>query len=246
MNALRHPPSAAWKSLKVAVFAASLWPFAALVAGAFGLAGFDLGANPVEALIHGTGIWALNFLLITLAVTPLRRLSGWNWLIRFRRMLGLFAFFYASMHFTAYAVIDQRLDLGVIVEDILQRPFITIGMLGLLLLLPLAVTSTRGMVRRLGRHWQRLHRLVYVIAPLGVWHFYWQEKQDVREPLVYAAMLAALLLFRVIRRRRVVTRDRSQSPRAVVPVATAVRDRMTTSFSARSAGSSGMKPRSAR
>ena len=224
VNALRHPPPAAWKSLKVAVFAASLWPFGSLAAGAFGLAGFDLGANPVEALIHGTGKWALNFLLITLAVTPLRWLTGWNWLVRFRRMLGLFAFFYACMHFTSYAIIDQRLDVGVIVEDVLQRPYITIGMLALLLLIPLAATSTKGMMRRLGRQWQRLHRLVYLIAPLGVWHFYWQEKQDVLEPLIYASILAGLLLFRVIRRRREVTRNRTHSPRAVVPVATAVRD----------------------
>ncbi len=224
MNALRHPPPAAWKSLKVAVFAASLWPFATFVAGAFGVAGFDLGANPVETLIHGTGIWALNFLLITLAVTPLRRLSGWNWLIKFRRMLGLFAFFYACMHFTAYAVIDQRLALGIIVEDIVQRPYITIGMLGLLLLIPLAVTSTRGMVRRLGRHWQRLHRLVYLIAPLGVWHFYWQEKQDVLEPLIYAAILGGLLLYRIIHRRREAARSRLQSLRAVAPGVTAASD----------------------
>lgn len=205
MRALANPPPSVWKSLKVAIFLASLAPFALLLAGAFGVAGADLGANPVEALIHRNGKWGLNFLLLTLAVTPLRRLTGWNWLIRFRRMLGLFAFFYLSMHFLAYALVDQRLDVGRIVEDIVERPYITIGMLGLVLLVPLALTSTRGMVRRLGKRWQTLHRLVYPIAILGVWHFWWQVKQDLREPLIYAAILAALLGFRVVwrwRRRR--------------------------------------------
>ena len=199
---LVNPPPAVWKSLKVAVFAASLIPFALLLAGAFGVGGADLGANPVEALIHRNGKWGLNFLLITLAVTPLRRLTGWNWLIRFRRMLGLFAFFYLTMHFLAYALVDHRLDLGRIVEDIVQRPFITIGLLALVLLIPLALTSTRGMVRRLGRRWQQLHRLVYVVAILGVWHFWWQVKQDVFEPAVYAAVLVVLLGYRVVSGRR--------------------------------------------
>ncbi len=223
-DVLRNPPAWAWKSLKVAVFLASLGPFGLLVAGAFGVGGVSLGANPVEALIHRSGEWTLNFLLITLAVTPLRRLTGWNWLIRFRRMLGLFAFFYAVSHFTAYAVIDQRLALGVIVEDVLNRPYITIGMAALLMLIPLAVTSTRGMVRRLGRRWQILHRLVYLIAPLGVWHFYWQEKQDVLEPLVYAAVLAVLLGYRIVSRRRRLPPPRRQSLRADVTASTAVSD----------------------
>jgi sulfoxide reductase heme-binding subunit YedZ len=224
MDALRNPPPWAWKSLKVAVFLASLWPFGLLVAGAFGVAGVSLGANPVEALIHRSGKWGLNFLLITLAVTPLRRLTGWNWLIRFRRMLGLFAFFYAVVHFTVYAVIDQRLALGVIVEDILERPYITVGMTALLMLIPLAATSTKGMVRRLGRRWQRLHRLIYVIAPLGVWHYYWQEKQDVLEPLIYAAVLAFLLGYRIAYRRRRLPPARRQSLRADVAAPTAVSD----------------------
>jgi sulfoxide reductase heme-binding subunit YedZ len=204
VDILRNPPPAAWKSLKVAVFVASLVPFGLLVAGAFGVGGADLGANPVEALIHRNGKWGLNFLLITLAITPLRRLTGWNWLIRFRRMLGLFAFFYILMHFVSYAVIDHRLNFDRIVEDVVERPYITLGMLGLTLLIPLAATSTRGMVRRLGRRWQQLHRLVYPIAILGVWHFWWQVKQDIREPLIYASILAVLLGFRLVWRWRTV------------------------------------------
>ncbi len=128
------------------------------------MAGLGLGANPIEELLHELGRWGLKFLLLTLAVTPLRRWTGWNWLIRFRRMLGLFAFFYVVLHFTVYAVLDQGLDISAIIEDILKRPYITLGMAGLLMLIPLAVTSTRGMMRRLGKRWQKLHRLVYVIA----------------------------------------------------------------------------------
>ena len=209
MNTIRNPSPLFLKSLKVAVFALCLLPFALLAAGAFGVAGYDLGANPVEALSHGTGKWGLRFLLITLAVTPVRRLSGLNWVIRFRRMLGLFAFFYLVLHFASYALIDQRLDLGAILEDIVQRPFITIGMTALLLLVPLAATSTKGMMRRLGKRWQKLHRLIYPIAVLGVWHFYWQVKQDTLEPLIYAGILAVLLASRLFFRRR----------RARVPVA---------------------------
>ncbi len=201
-RSLANPPPAIWKSLKVAVFGASLIPFALLAAGAFGVGGADLGANPVEALIHRNGKWGLNFLLITLAITPLRRLTGWNWLIRFRRMLGLFAFFYLTMHLLSYAVVDHRLDWARIVEDVVERPFITLGMLAFVLLIPLAVTSTRGMVRRLGRRWQQLHRLVYPIAVLGVWHFWWQVKQDILEPAVYAGVLVVLLGYRLVARRR--------------------------------------------
>ena len=205
---------AALRGLKVAVFLLCLGPLAVMVAAAFGVAGLGLGANPVEELIARTGGWGLKFLLITLAVTPLRRLTGRHWLIRFRRMLGLFAFFYLVLHFVAYAVIDQRLDLGVIVEDVLERPFITLGMTGLLLLVPLAVTSTNAMMRRLGRRWQALHRLVYVVAVLGVWHFWWQVKQDIREPLAYAAVLAALLGYRLWHRGRgrASRRDRPPAP----------------------------------
>lgn len=190
------------RAIKTALFVLCTLPFIGMVMAAFGIAGLSLGANPVEALIHEAGLWGLRLLLLTLAVTPLRRLSGWNWLIRLRRMLGLFAFFYVFVHFLSYAVIDQRLALGPIVEDIIERPFITIGMAGLLLLLPLAMTSTNAMMRRLGRRWQQLHRAIYPIAILGVWHFWWQVKEDIREPLIYAAILAFLLGFRLWTRQR--------------------------------------------
>lgn len=190
------------RAIKVVVFVLCLLPLARLVLEAFGVAGLGLGANPVEELIHRLGKWGLNFLLVTLAVTPLRRLSGWNWLIRLRRMLGLFAFFYLLLHFLAYAGLDQRFDLAVILEDIVERPFITLGMTALVLLLPLALTSTNAMMRRLGRRWRQLHRLVYPIAILGVWHFYWQVKLDTLEALIYAAVLAALLGFRLVDWRR--------------------------------------------
>ena len=183
--------------LKALVFLLCLVPLAKLALEIFGLAGMSLGANPIEELIHRLGIWGLNFLLITLAVTPLRRLTGKSWLLRFRRMLGLFAFFYVLMHFLTYAGLDQRFDLPVIFEDIAERPFITVGFTAFLLLIPLAATSTNAMMKRLGRRWQKLHRLVYVIAVLGVVHFYWQVKLDTLEPLIYAAILAALLGYRL-------------------------------------------------
>ena len=183
--------------LKLPVFLLCLLPAAKLVAEAFGLWGLSLGANPVEELIHRLGWWGLAFLLITLAVTPLRRLSGRAWLLRFRRMLGLFAFFYVTLHFLAYAGIDQRFTLGYIVDDVVERPYITIGFLAFLLLLPLAATSTRGMMRRLGPRWKILHRSVYVIAVLGAWHFYWLVKADLLEPLVFGSILALLLGYRL-------------------------------------------------
>jgi sulfoxide reductase heme-binding subunit YedZ len=183
--------------LKILLFLLCLAPLAKLVLETLAVGGLSLGANPVEELIHRLGIWGLNFLLITLAVTPLRRISGMNWLLRFRRMLGLFAFFYVLMHFLTYAGLDQRFDLVAIFEDVAERPYITIGFTALVLLIPLAVTSTNAMMRRLGRRWQKLHRLVYVIAILGVWHFYWQVKLDTLEALVYAAILAVLLGYRL-------------------------------------------------
>ena len=179
---------------KPLVFAASLLPLAWI----FWLGWQDqLGANPVEALSHRTGDWSLRFLLLTLAVTPLRRLSGWNWLQKFRRMLGLFAFFYVCLHFGVYLIFDQFFDWRAIVEDVAKRPYITVGFAGLLLLIPLAVTSTHGMIRRLGRNWQRLHRLIYLIGGLGVLHYLWLVKADLGEPLVYAGVLAALLGYRL-------------------------------------------------
>jgi len=183
--------------LKVLLFLFCLVPLAKLALETFGVAGMSLGANPVEELIHRFGIWGLNFLLITLAVTPLCRLTGKGWLLRFRRMLGLFAFFYVLMHFLTYAGLDQHFDLPLIFEDIAERPFITVGFTAFLLLIPLALTSTNAMMKRLGRRWQKLHRLVYLIAILGVVHFYWQVKLDTLEPLIYAAILAALLGYRL-------------------------------------------------
>ena len=182
--------------LKPAIFLLCVLPLARLLAGAFGLAGVSLGANPVDTVLDTCGKWTLNLLLITLCVTPLRDITRVNPLIRVRRMLGLFAFTYAVLHFTTYLVLDLRLDFAGLGADIAKRPYITVGFTALLLLIPLAVTSTNRMMRRLGRRWQKLHRLVYVIAMLGVLHYYWQVKADVREPLVYAAILAVLLGYR--------------------------------------------------
>jgi methionine sulfoxide reductase heme-binding subunit len=186
---------------KPLVFVACLLPLAWLVCGAFGWLGFDLGPDPVKKLEHECGKTALNLLLLTLAVSPVRELAGLPQLLRLRRMLGLFAFFYAGVHFTAYLVLDLELNLPLLGADIVKRPYITVGFTALLLLIPLALTSTNRMMRRLGRSWQRLHRLIYLIAVLGVWHFYWQVKRDVREPLIYAVVLALLLGYRVLRAR---------------------------------------------
>jgi methionine sulfoxide reductase heme-binding subunit len=186
---------------KPLVFVAGLAPLVWLACGAFGWFGASLGADPVKKLEHECGKTALNFLLITLAVTPVRNLLGLPQLLRLRRMLGLFAFFYAVTHFTVYLVLDLELNWSMLGADIAKRPYITIGFTALVLLVPLAATSTNGMMRRLGRRWTSLHRLVYVIAILGVWHFYWQVKRDVREPLLYAGILALLLLYRVVRAR---------------------------------------------
>lgn len=185
-----------WKPL---VFALCLLPAALVVTDAFEITG-GLGANPVEAIQDRFGIWGLRFIMTTLAVTPLRQLAGWNWLARFRRMLGLFAFFYVFMHFLTWLILDQGLLLSAIVEDIAERPFITIGFTALLLLLAMAGTSTNGVRRRMGRRWQQLHYSVYAVGILGVWHFWWQVKLDTREPAVYAAILALLLGFRLYRR----------------------------------------------
>ena len=191
-----------WKPL---VFAFCLAPLVLLVTDALELTG-RLGANPVEEIQDRFGIWALRFIMITLAVTPLRRITGWNWLARFRRMFGLFTFFYVLMHFVTWLVLDQGLLLSAILEDLTERPFITIGFAALLLLTALAATSTNAARRRLGRRWQTLHNATYVIAILGVWHYWWQVKKDITEPLLYAGILAALLgariIWRQVRKRR--------------------------------------------
>ena len=163
----------------------------------------DLGANPVETLNRSTGDWVLRFLLLTLAITPLRRLFGWNALLRYRRMLGLFAFFYVCLHFLSYAWLDQYFVLADIIKDVAKRPYITVGFACFLMLIPLAATSTNAMIRRLGaRRWLALHRLVYLVGVGGIVHFLWLVKSDLREPLIYGAILAALLGFRLWHRAR--------------------------------------------
>ncbi|MBF6024744.1 protein-methionine-sulfoxide reductase heme-binding subunit MsrQ [Lysobacter niastensis] len=168
-----------------------------------------LGADPVAEIEHRLGLWALRFLMITLAITPLRQLTGQTVLLRFRRMLGLYTFFYATLHFTAYLVLDLRGYWTQIFEEIAKRPYITVGFTAWLLLLPLAATSTQAAIRRLGKRWAQLHRLVYVIGVLAVLHFWWLVKSDIREPALYAGILAVLLGWRLWKRLR-----RANSPSA--------------------------------
>ena len=183
--------------LKPLVFVAALTPFLWL---AWRAVMGNLGANPIEAVTLVTGRWTLRLLLITLTVSPLRRLTGWQPVVRFRRMLGLFAFFYGSLHFTIYVAIDQFFGWSFILADIAKRPYITVGFAGFVSMMPLALTSTTGWIRRLGgRRWQRLHRLVYLSALFGVIHFLWKVKADTRDPLLYGAILAGLLGFRAWR-----------------------------------------------
>jgi sulfoxide reductase heme-binding subunit YedZ len=188
-----------WMSaLKAALFVVALVPFVRLAAAAVWFPDV-LGANPAEFITRSLGDWCLRFLLITLAVTPLRRMTGWNGLLRLRRMIGLFAFFYGVVHFTSYISFDHVFDVVAILKDVVKRPFITVGFTALILLIPLAVTSTNAMVRRLGaQNWRALHRLVYPIAALGVLHFWWMVKKDVTEPVIYAAVLAILLGYRMV------------------------------------------------
>jgi methionine sulfoxide reductase heme-binding subunit len=184
---------------KPLVFILGLAPFLWLSFRAFS---GRLTANPVEDITLTTGIWALRFLLITLAVTPIRRLTGWNRVIQYRRMLGLFAFFYATLHLLTYFTFDLVFEFSRIVEDVWKRPFITAGMAAFLLMLPLAITSTKGWIRRLGRRWQVLHRLIYLSAAAAVLHFIWKVKVVVGEPVYYAIILGVLLSFRIAWRYR--------------------------------------------
>ena len=177
-------------AIKAAVFGRCLVPVAHLV---WGVAYDALGANPVEAVTHSTGWWTLFLLCATLSVTPLRRATGANWPLKLRRMVGLYAFFYATLHFITYIWLDQWFDLTAIAGDVLKRPYITVGFTAFLLLVPLAATSTNAMQRRLGRNWQRVHRFVYLIAAFGVLHFWWLVKRDITEPAIFALALAGLL-----------------------------------------------------
>jgi sulfoxide reductase heme-binding subunit YedZ len=180
----------------MAVWAICLTPLALLAKRA--LTG-GLGANPIEFITHKTGFWALTFLVASLAVTPLRRITHWNEAIKFRRLIGLFAFFYALLHFSTYIVLDQFFDFHAITEDIVKRPYITVGFLAFVFLLTLALTSTKGSIRRLGKRWTTLHSLVYAAGVLAVLHFYWKRsaKHDTSEPLVFAGILALLLIARL-------------------------------------------------
>jgi methionine sulfoxide reductase heme-binding subunit len=187
---------------KPGLFAACLLPLAWLVVRLFGVGGAGLGANPIDELMDRLGEWGLRLLIVTLAVTPLAVTLRKPWLMGLRRMLGLFAFTYLGLHFLTWLVLDQWFDLGSIGADLAERPYITVGFTAFALLVPLAVTSTAGWMRRLGPRWHRLHRLVYPAAILGVTHFWWQVKADWREPLVYALVLAGLLGWRLHRSRR--------------------------------------------
>ena len=182
---------------KAAAFLAAWYPLARIVL--FGATG-QLGANPIEFITRSTGLWTLVFLCITLAVTPLRRVTGWNALIRFRRMLGLYAFFYAALHFTTYVWFDKWFDVAGMLKDIGKRPFITVGFAAFVLLIPLAVTSTRAMARRLGRRWQMLHRAIYAIGVLAILHFWWMKagKHDLALPKLYGAIMVVLLGWRLV------------------------------------------------
>jgi sulfoxide reductase heme-binding subunit YedZ len=198
-----------WKPI---VFLSCLLPAILVVGDALGITG-ALGANPVEAILDRFGNWALRFIMITLAVTPLRRMTGWNWLSRFRRMLGLFTYFYALSHFVTWFVLDREMRLNDVVEDLTERPFIALGFTAVVLLSALAVTSFTAIRRRMGKRWQSLHNLAYVIGILGVWHYWWQVKKDVTEPLVYAAILAVLLGARIIKHWRKKKPGRHGPPR---------------------------------
>ncbi len=195
--------------LKPIVFLACLLPLARLGWKAFNSA---LGANPIQVITFSTGTWTLVFLLVTLTITPLRKLTKQYWLIQYRRMLGLFAFFYGCLHFTTYIWLDQFFDLHSIYKDIYKRPFITMGFTAFVLMIPLALTSTQWAIRKLGKRWQKLHRLIYFSAAAGVIHYLWLVKIDKRVPEIYASILGVLLLYRLV----VWYRNRVMAPQRVV------------------------------
>ncbi len=196
--------------LRITVFLICLGPFAQLIYNALT---DNLGANPIDAITLHTGSWGLIFLIATLSVTPLRKISGWNGLIKFRRMLGLFAFFYATLHFMTFVVLDHFFDFNAIVKDVMKRPYVTAGFTGFVLLVPLVLTSTKGMIQRLGKKWQQLHRLVYIAAVAGVIHFYWLVKADIRRPVQYGSVLAVMFGYRLFASVRTALRRPPRSNR---------------------------------
>lgn len=203
----KSPSAEQVRWLKIGLFALGVLPFIRLIVAVF----IDqLGANPVEFITRNTGDWTLYLLCLTLAMTPLRRLTGWNWLIKLRRMTGLFAFFYVALHFTTFLWFDHAFDIVAMIKDVIKRPFITVGFAAFVLLIPLAVTSTNAMVRRLGgKRWQWIHRLIYVIVPLGVLHFWWMKagKNDLFQPMLFALLVLVLLAMRVVWRYRATARQ---------------------------------------
>ncbi|MBS37131.1 MAG: sulfoxide reductase heme-binding subunit YedZ [Thiotrichales bacterium] len=201
--------------VKPLVFILALVPAGSLV---YGLVVDQLGANPVETITHETGEWGLRFLLLTLAITPIQRLAPWSTAIRLRRMLGLFAFFYVLLHFTTYLWLDHFFELEAIIEDISERPYITAGVTALVAMIPLALTSTNGMLKRLGaKRWQALHRLVYVACAAALLHFIWLVKADLRGPLIYTAIGIALMALRYQRKKRRPEQTAAQPAETTLP-----------------------------
>jgi len=190
----RRSTKRGWLYIKIAVWCLALTPLGLLLFDAFT---GRLQAEPIKDITHRTGWWTLTLLLLTLAITPVSRVTGWKQIVRLRRLIGLFAFFYATLHVLTYFGLDQLFAFDYILEDIVDRPYITVGFTAWLLLIPLTVTSTKGWIRKLGKRWQKLHRLVYAVAVLGVLHFFWLVKADIREPLIFAAALGVLLAFRL-------------------------------------------------
>ena len=190
-----NPSPRQFKALKAALFVLALLPFLRMA----WLTAAGVLVDPVEFLTHGSGDWALYLLCATLAITPLRRLTGWNWVVRLRRMAGLFTFFYAFMHFITFLWFDHFFDVAAMWKDVLKRPFITVGFAAFVLLIPLAVTSTNAMIRRLGRNWALLHKVIYVIAPLAILHYWWMKagKHNFEQPIVWGSVVGVLLLLRV-------------------------------------------------
>lgn len=192
----------AWRALKPIAFIAAVLPLLGLMAALLQMGGTSLGPNPVRELLHATGKESLNWLLITLLISPIREISGqWQWLT-IRRMLGLWAFFYALLHLAVYVILELELDWSELTQEIIRRPFILVGLASFLALLPLAATSTQRMMRRLKKRWQQLHYLIYPATALAIWHYYWQVKADVLEPLVYASALVLLLSWRALQRTK--------------------------------------------